>query len=114
MGAEGREPSGEDRSWELGDRRSGRAGAEGESEIGDGRWKRKGASPPVNIGAGSSELGDRDALTRRGKFYTTAKRLHNKAQGRFSAPWVHVRITHFQPRSGCTTAFHCVQRQHSL
>ncbi len=35
MGAEGREPSGEDRSWKLGDRRS--------------------------------EMGDRDALTRRGK-----------------------------------------------
>ena len=50
MGAEGREPSGEDRSWKLGDRRSGRADA----------W---------------------------GEFYTTAKRLHNKAQGRFGAPW---------------------------
>ena len=62
MGAEGREPSGEDR-----------------------------------------QIGDRDALTRLGKFYTTAKRLYNKAQGRFSAPWVHVRITHSQPRSGCTT-----------
>ena len=69
MGAEGREPSGEDRSWKL---------------------------------------GDRDALTRRGKFYTTAKRLHNKAQGRFSAPWVHVRITHSQPRSGCTTKRHSI------
>ena len=37
------------------------------------------------------------------KFYITAKRLHNKAQGRFSAPWVHVRITHSQPQRGCTT-----------
>ena len=71
MGAEGREPSGEDRSWKLGDRRS--------------------------------EIGDRDALTRLVKFCTTAKRLHNKAQGRFSAPWVHVGITHSQPQSGCTT-----------
>ena len=42
MGAEGREPSGEDRGWKLGD---------GSSEL----------------GAGSSEMGDRDALARRGK-----------------------------------------------
>ncbi len=48
-------------------------------------------------------MGDRDALTRRVKFYTTATRLHNEAQGRFSAPWVHVRITHSQPQRGCTT-----------
>ena len=53
-------------------------------------------------------MGDRDALTRRVKFYTTSKLLYNEAQGRFSAPWVHVRITHFQPQSGCTTWRHSV------
>ena len=32
-------------------------------------------------------MGDRNALTRMVRFHTTAKRLYNKAQGRFSAPW---------------------------
>ena len=72
------------RSSEIADGRSGRADVEG--GLGDRRWERKGASPPVKLGDGRSEMGDRDALTRRVKFYTTAKRLHNKAQGRFSAP----------------------------
>ncbi len=49
-------------------------------------------------------MGDGDALTRLVKFYTTAKRLYNKAQGRFSAPWVH----------GAHHAFPTAKRLHNM
>ena len=104
MEAEGRKPSGEDRSWKLGDGRSGRADAEGEIGV-LRRWRSGRATKPSGE---DSELEARDALAAWGKFYTTATRLHNKAQGRFSAPWVHGRITHSQPRSGCTTERHSI------
>ena len=104
MGAEGREPSGEDRRWKIGTR------WRGSWKLGVVRWKRKGASPPVKLGIPQ----DRDALTRWGKFYTTAKRLYNEAQGRFGAPWVHSH--HAFPtakRLHNEAAFHCVQRYHA-